>query len=866
MRVLNIHADPHPEGHRIDLSWTLPPSPSHPGVRVVRRKTTHPTLPDDGVVLGGVTPSGGLDGAVSVKEHEDGRVTYRLADMQLQGGRVYYYALFPYRGSPPAYAFDSRNRASGLAGAHHGAADRMMELLPRIYARYDEADGEAGPLRRFLDLPGGQLDLLRTFADTILDARDVNRIEGTLLPLLAQWIGWRSDHHRELDTQRNEIRHAPALYRRVGVIPTVEATVKRITGWESRTKEYVHNVARTNTPPRLTLHRRVLDGTGAPFAPEEADAFDSESALLSIDDAHDGRPSVATDGFGVRWLVYHTRRRGRLEIRYKTSPVFPVSGETRGALEDPEAPGTVSEALQEAFLAAGHPIEATASVTESVPDRVWVLDEGSGGERYVLEAAADAPWTAYHTTAPPTEWAPSRPLATAEATLKDPVVVVQGDALWVFWAEYDEDGPSRIRYQRRADGAWSPAHALAHPVAAGQPERRDPAATVDANGDLWLFWRERTGGGWALVYDVHDGTADADGFLGPSGWAEPETVRFPDDGGGVPEGHDDVFVSGATRDGDAPLVVFWARKEAVPAVHEGATRWRVAARRKTNLTPNDPASWEAVDPLPVDDETIHDREPAALPLVDGTLLAVWASTRDGGWSVWRAPYDPATGGWGSPEAVSGLPFAERAPVLLGDPQASTAAEDLILTVYRTSASRVHESELYGATVTEDARYSGTTTVRATDGGALSRRGTRADTQSYTYDTGSPTGRTDDDWYARDTIGVFIEPETVDPDTVGRQLGRLRQVLREFLPVTDRAVLRLPEWDVSPAPHTDYVYRYDAPPETPVGIIGEAYSDHLSTVTEESGPGLSGEAASTLTATVDESVPAPTDDHSDRLSP
>jgi len=41
---------------------------------------------------------------------------------------------------------------------------------------------------------------------------------------------------------------------------------------------------------------------------------------------------------------------------------------------------------------------------------------------------------------------------------------------------------------------------------------------------------------------------------------------------------------------------------------------------------------------------------------------------------------------------------------------------------------------------------------------------------------------------------------------------------------------------------------------------------LSTVTEESGPGLSGEAASTLTATVDESVPAPTDDHSDRLSP
>ena len=85
------------------------------------------------------------------------------------------------------------------------------------------------------------------------DLHDLDKVDSRLLPLLAQWIGWQIDHRLEVDVQRNDIRNAPHLYKSIGLIPTVEATVKRLVGWESRTKEFVHNVFRSNQPERLNL-------------------------------------------------------------------------------------------------------------------------------------------------------------------------------------------------------------------------------------------------------------------------------------------------------------------------------------------------------------------------------------------------------------------------------------------------------------------------------------------------------------------------------------------------------------------------------------------------------------------------------------
>ena len=53
-------------------------------------------------------------------------------------------------------------------------------------------DTQRGQLRRFLDLPGGQLDQLYSFAKALLDLYNLDKADGRLLPLLAYWIGWQT--------------------------------------------------------------------------------------------------------------------------------------------------------------------------------------------------------------------------------------------------------------------------------------------------------------------------------------------------------------------------------------------------------------------------------------------------------------------------------------------------------------------------------------------------------------------------------------------------------------------------------------------------------------------------------------------------
>ena len=160
-----------------------------------------------------------------------------------------------------------------MATSPYNIAGQMADLLPTLYHRYDTvlpnaaavapADRQKGQLRRFLDLPGSQLDLLYSFARATRDLHDLEKVDSRLLPLLAQWIGWQIDYRLETDAQRNNIRNAPHLYKSIGLIPTVEATVKRLVGWESRTKEFVHNVFRSNQPERLNLWMRKQDSAGA---------------------------------------------------------------------------------------------------------------------------------------------------------------------------------------------------------------------------------------------------------------------------------------------------------------------------------------------------------------------------------------------------------------------------------------------------------------------------------------------------------------------------------------------------------------------------------------------------------------------------
>lgn len=374
------------------------------------------------------------------------------------------------------------------------------------------------------------------------------------------------------------------------------------------------------------------------------------------------------------------------------------------------------------------------------------------------------------------EWRPSEPVVARGGVDRDPAAAQQGAVTWVFWSVLDPaTGTARIDLRTRGPAGWS-AVSTFRDGPADTALRRAPAAAVDHDGALWLFWQESVGP------------------QAPWRWRH---ARFPGDpwdprpaGGsplpvpGGPAMESDLTVVARPPQAADPaggfrrIGVFWAGRVPVPGEPE-QSRWRVVARFKNGA---DPAADDWTDPvtLPGADEHRHDREPAAHVTPDGDVQVLFASTRDGGWSVHRADLELDPPAWSAPQALTGPPFSDRAPLPLS--LAGTGALDVVC--FRSNRSITRTSTTHGTAVTVDRRWTGCTTVRTTDAAALALRGTYDDHLTYTYDT----GRTDAERFARDTVGLFAQSGGALPDAVAVARERLRRVLPEFMPATDRAVL------------------------------------------------------------------------------
>jgi hypothetical protein len=545
MRLLNLVAAPHPLGNRIDLRWVHPSPTNFPGVRVVRRERSHPLSPtpassQQGVVVADTEPTAPSQSRIQVR---DG--SYFATDIGLKGETVYYYGLFPYSGDPPHYDIDRHNRATAMATAPYNMAGQMADLLPALYQRYDtllsnagavaSRDRQKGQLRRFFDLPGSQLDLLYSFARATRDLHDLEKIDSRLLPLLAQWIGWQIDYRLETERQRNDVRNAPHLYESIGVIPTVEATVKRLVGWESRSKEFVHNVFRANQPERLNLWVREQNTAGA---------WSTASAPLSLDFAYEGRPSAARDQNGVLWLFYHTLRKGHWDIWYKKfregrgwTPSEPL---TNRALIDkyPTAvlQGTTLRVFWSTYNDADRlwrinfrthtndqwspllPLSALAPFAiDDIPRRQpWAVTDNAGMLWLFWLELVGRQWQLRYNRYDGTNWALAIPAmfpvdAGADPRVEGPPFVVfhptdAAQRLWVFWARTELVGASgqrrwRIVYRVKASlnpsaADWSVVRALTPGPAESQD--REPAALVKSNGAVELYWGSTRNGSWSL--------------------------------------------------------------------------------------------------------------------------------------------------------------------------------------------------------------------------------------------------------------------------------------------------------------------------------------------------------------------------------
>lgn len=709
MRLTELAAAPDPRGHRVVLTWRAADPATAPGARVVRRarafpQTAEPAVPAAGVVVADTDGTG----STAVGELGDGWL--QVIDTGLVEG-MHYYQVFPYAGTPAVYDPDPGNRVACAATAPFGFAAKLAALLPAVYHRFDAATPAASPdpavaaavgpghrehgqLRRYLELPGAELDRLYSDIRSLADLTDLERIDGRLLPLLAAWIGWRTDYSLGYDEQRAEIRQAPALYQTVGTVPATVAATRRISTWPARVKEYVDNIAITNRPERRTLWLLQRDGAG----------FDAGQQPLSIDSSPHGRPAVVPGVEGATALVYHAAVDRGHEIRWK-----------------PRTAG---------------------------------------------------------------QWLPSEPVVVpqephATEVCRDPAAARQGEVTWVFWSVYDPVmAVWRIDLRRHQGGVWDPVRTF-RSGPADTTGRRGPAATVDHDGALWLFWQELVAGAWRARH----------ARFATDPW-QPEPVAGVDlpGAGGQPLGADAglSIVARAPQAGDPVaqfrrLVVLWAERTAVPGAPE-QSRWRVVARCKDGSDPADLSDWTPSVTLPGADPLRHDRDPAALVDSGGVVRVMLASTRPGGWAVHRARLDLDPVAFSTPQPMTDQPCSHRWPV----PLSLTGSGDLDAVCVRSNRGFEHPVA-HGDAATTDRRWSGSTTVRSSDAAAIALRDSYPDHLTYTYDT----GRADPDRYARDTVGLFADSGTATPAEVEVTAERLRRALAEFLPATDRAVLAAP---------------------------------------------------------------------------
>ena len=188
--------------------------------------------------------------------------------------------------------------------------------------------------------------------------------------------------------------------------------------------------------------------------------------------------------------------------------------------------------------------------------------------------------------------------------------------------------------------------------------------------------------------------------------------------------------------------------------------------------------------------------------------------------MWCSRLDLDSLAWDTPEILTRNPFSQRGPL-------PAAVGGRTLLFYRSNESLSYSSGVYRATRTLDNRYGGSTTLDTRNVAKIGLRESYRDFQTYTWDAGTHGERGERNWYARDTVGLYLTPLSEDPSSIVRERNIIKNVLRQFLPIQVRAVLV-----IEPAPHKDRVYTYAFPDADPESVIGEQVFD--STIPESYG--------------------------------
>jgi hypothetical protein len=908
VQISNLKAEPNAAGGRIDLSWTNPAEPGFKGIKILRREDLFPTMQDIGspveIFNDPLSPAG---------------QSRSFSDTGLKSETVYYYAVVA-RGEAsnffPAFV-------SSMATGSYETSAYLYDSLPAVYRSFDTAtppsvpgldpaDKQKGQLRRFVEMFGMQFDLFRSFAGGMRDLHDLRCVDGHLIALLAEWIGWQTDFTLDYAKQRNEVGYAPHYYRTTGIPANIRATINRLVTWDAQIKEFHHNVFLTNAPEQLVIYE--MEKRGANWSPPK---------LVTLDLAYESRPSAVRSADGRDWLFYHARQSveqtttqgsGRAlrdqwhlwfkefdqgewlparplsfdgdinkypaviqrrdgkwwmawssykliadqrvaEIRVrpfdtgraakparlegaKTGPFnFSDGDDFRINIKDGASTLGLTVILRRehfANIAASTPDEIASLLDRELPGvEVRATEDGritfttltpGQGAGLTLPGSAVAlklgPFTStagsdavgaqivgnalsVGTTFPlanndtlliNVDGAPAKAVTFTSARFADitkataqevadeinrslpGVADVTGNLIRLTSAT--AGARSFISVDINASTAAAKLGFGAAPPGAGPvADDTEPAVFEDNANNLWLFWSSRRDGRWRIWYNR----------LTANGWGTAKPLTS-----GVEADHEPsvAFDRGGGGPGQGKIWVFWSRQKG-----DGVRNIIYRTTTEMDFAVIDDGDWNELEltPVPAD----HDRrEPAPLLLGADNIELYFSANQVEGWQIWSTTLTPAPAA--APVQITKGQFTHRAAAVIGPLPNSTRL------LFRSNESQIYVSPLYPASQTIDARYAGSTTADTRNPTKIGLHGHPFDVMRYTHDNGKrpPGQELKDHLYARDTVGIYLTPDTDDEQLILRKRTALASIVRSFLPIQVRPVFLIQQ------AHLEAVYNYD----------------------------------------------------------
>lgn len=147
---------------------------------------------------------------------------------------------------------------SGLADGYDGYYQaRLWESLPEIYREADAAGADVtGPLRELLNRIGIQVAVVRRSIDSLWADQSIETCADWVIPYIGDLIAAQLVTGLDPRGQRLDVANTIHWRRRKGMLATVDAVARDITGWDVHVLEAFRRLARTrhNLDPPVGTH------------------------------------------------------------------------------------------------------------------------------------------------------------------------------------------------------------------------------------------------------------------------------------------------------------------------------------------------------------------------------------------------------------------------------------------------------------------------------------------------------------------------------------------------------------------------------------------------------------------------------------